>query len=248
MTALYQQRTVDPVNSNELIFIHPLAYKRDGSARACIYCHGGGNDETESINPLGDAYRGAAAIASAGYPVVAGDLGGPWTWGNDSAVTQVGQCMDFARTAKVGAKTGKVFLSGLSMGGLAALTAAADLGSANVAGVILFIFDAFLAWSHDTFQSGSQAASINTAYGGLSAYTAAVPTHDPSSYGPVSLAGIPILAFYSTDETDDLSTQQAAFLATMSSHTSVTAYPTTGGHTLTGKDFSPIKAWMDALA
>lgn len=252
MPALFQQRAIDPVNSNALIVQHPLAYKRDGSKPAVIHAHGFTGSENEAIEPAGNWYRATHAIASAGYPVVAGNLGGPAGMGNATVTNQIGDCLAWART-NVGAKaTGKYFLSGTSMGALGALNRARIDGIANIAGIILWVPGTDLVYAHDKADGTGYPVEVEAAYGGNAGYLAALPTRNPQQYGPTDLAGIPILCFHSSDDgmiaNPTGSSVQTAFLNSMAAVSSVTRYVTTGGHNLTGKDLSALKAWMDARA
>lgn len=240
---LVTYHALDSANSNKLIAKYPMTYKRDGSKPPVIHAHGYGGSELEAVDPSNDWYRPTDVIARAGYPVVAGNLGGPATFANSTATDQIADCLTYARSSIVGAKTtGKYFVSGTSMGSAAALAYARIVGASAIAGIVMFVFAPGLQWGHDT---GGFATEIEAAYGGNAGYLAALPTRDVMQFAS-QLAGIPILAFHSSDDTVAVSSVQTAQLDLLATYTDVTRYVTTGGHSLTGKDLTPIQAWLDA--
>lgn len=160
-----------------------------------IFCHG----FALSIPLLYDDLRDAKYVddfqsvaGGARIPVIASDMGGASTWGIDAVVTSGGAVDDLIAWANnpatapdaivtgapvFGTRTDKVALFGESMGCLNAL-GWAWRNPSKVAAIVLrapvVALDAF----HDR-NSGTFGAIIESAYGGLSAYNAALPTHDP---------------------------------------------------------------------
>ncbi len=70
-----------------------------------------------------------------------------------------------------------------------------------------------LAYVHDN-DIGSSAAGIETAYGGLAAYQAALPTHNPAQYA-ATLNTVPQHIVYSTDDTFTIEATTLAYAATV---------------------------------
>lgn len=245
MSAVFQ--TFASNGGSKIIAKHPLTYKRDGSKPACVLAHGFGGSALDAVSDTAGSYRATDAIARAGYPVVAGDNAGTASMGNDAAITAMGSDLTWARS-NVGAKaTGKHFVAGISMGGLAAMNYARTIPE-RIAGIILFIFAFDLEWTHDTLDGGAYADDVDAAYTNHAGYIAALPTHNPAQYATTDLAGIPILAFYNSDDPNGGTDLDADFLADMSAVTSVESYTATGGHALTNFDFAPLKKWMDEVA
>ncbi len=133
-----------------------------------------------------------AICGGARLPVIASDLGGPSTWGNDSVVATGGAIDDLIAWANnpatapdavvtgapvFGTRTDKVVLFAESMGCLNALNWAWR-NPGKVEAIVLrapvVALDAF----HDR-NSGVFGAIIEAAYGGSPGYEAALATHDP---------------------------------------------------------------------
>lgn len=97
-------------------------FQGDGTRRGIVYCH--------AVGQSGRGWRGTPtkdkiyALASAGYPVVACDLGAPTyngeTWGNDDSIAAVTDAITFLRD-RFGASSSPVGLLGSSMGAQTAL-------------------------------------------------------------------------------------------------------------------------------
>lgn len=123
------------------------------------------------------------------------------TFGNDTAITRVGQAWTYGRAA-FGTKSDKLCLYGSSMGGLPLLNwALANLPS--VACVALVIGATDLRDMHDNGRGASigidLTAAIETAFGGLAGYNAAATAHNPAEHAS-SFAGIPIRIWYSGND------------------------------------------------
>lgn len=125
-----------------------------------------------------------AIAGGAKIPVLASDQGGPSTWGIDDVVAPSGAIDDLldwahnpASSPPFRTSNTKVALLGESMGCLNAL-GWAWRNPGKVAAIVLrapvVALDAF----HDR-NSALFGSIIETAYGGLAAYNAALPTHDP---------------------------------------------------------------------
>lgn len=140
---------------------------------------------------------GATAFADAGIPVIACDLGGAATWGNDTAQSRIQSAWDYL-VAQSGCASDKVLLYSRSMGtfeawlwALANPTKVAAIASSLLAVDLIGIHDGDL---------GGFATEIETAYGGSSGWNAAKAAHDPYSLR-ASYAGLfPSAIWYSTDD------------------------------------------------
>lgn len=247
--AIRARREVDPANSEQLIWHVPYDYRHDATKPAVVYCHVRGGSELEAIDYSsagGYTSKPIYAMVNAGYPVVAPNLGGGTTWGNDTAITRVGQAKTFAQNASpVGAKAGGIFVAGSSMGFLAACNWARQ-NVATCLGVIGFIFANDMNLLHTNNVNGA-ALEMETAYGGNAAWTAALPTHNPQSYATTDLAAVPMLLTYSTDESETgVSSSQASFAASMQAATTSTAevHTQAGGHSFVNFNDAPLGAFL----
>lgn len=137
----------------------------------------------------------AQRIAMQQIPAIATDLGAS-TWGNDTVIASYGSTVTFLNS-RTGARTDRVMLLGMSMGALTVLNwAVANISKVAAIGLLLPCVD--LADIHDNNRGGFQAA-VEGAYGGLSGYTAAEPTHNPANF-TATLSSVPIRIWYSTDD------------------------------------------------
>lgn len=62
---------------------------RVSNGRGVIYCHGNNGSHIEPQRFASGSYRLFQRLAHAGYHVLTPDLGGPYTWGNDTAVDRI---------------------------------------------------------------------------------------------------------------------------------------------------------------
>lgn len=178
--------------------LHSRLHPFDGSKRACLYFWGRGNQSWQATSRV--YWNGLQRdLAEAGIPVLSGDYGSPTHWGSPTAVTRAEQLRVWG-SDQLKLRSDKVVVMGISMGSLAALNYA-RANPSKVAAIVLITPITRLAYYHDTYNGGSEAAQIDTAYGGLAAYQAAVPTSDPQQYA-ASLSGIPLKAWYSTTDPD----------------------------------------------
>lgn len=167
-------------------------YRPDGTKTGTVTCHGYQGRATDWIaTPVPAVNR----LAQSGYPVTLPDLGGD-LWGNDTAQTKIGDARAYLQ-GSAGAKAGKIWLLGYSMGALAALNWA-RANPTLVAAIVLVEAVIDLADFHD--HNASYVASIEAAYGGTAGYTAAVAAHNPATHA-TDLAGIPIDYWYSNGDT-----------------------------------------------
>lgn len=178
------------------LLILPPRYSPNGTKRGLLHFHGAGEGVFNAArnSSLAGHYNLVNRYVTSGFPVLCGDCGGAATWGNSTAIGKVAGLKTYAQGA-LGAKSGTVILSGVSMGGLLALNwARANVSS--VAGIILVIpvLDLNGVYAGNV---GGVAAAIATAYGGTYVAGTQQAAHDPATYAATGdLGSIPILLFY----------------------------------------------------
>lgn len=156
-----------------------------------IYCHGSG-ETAATVYADTTAQRLIIDQLANNATVIAADLGGQ-TFGNDTAITRIGQAITYLRSTW--AQSGPVVLVAGSMGVLGALsyTLAHPTEVQAVAGIIpgLDLADLMLRGA---------AADINAAYGG--AYNDAThgPTHSPVQFADELPADLPIRLWTSNND------------------------------------------------
>lgn len=194
LVTVYDGGTASAMGEQNLALL-PKAYPRDGSVRGVIYCHGALSTETQV---LGTTFPNTAAIVAAIaniYPTLACRFSGD-AWANDAAIAKVALAKTYLQ-GTVGAKSGKVFLLGGSMGGqLAMAYARANPTLVQALELLLPVCD-----PQDivTNNRGSLASSVNAAYSGGYSDATYAATHSPKTFG-ASLAGIATQAWLATDD------------------------------------------------
>jgi predicted alpha/beta hydrolase family esterase len=169
--------------------------------RGVLMCHGYNAVSYDYLI----TYRQEPYQIARSFPVFCPDAAGGNTWGNDNAQTALGGAFT-QFTAFRGVKTDKVVVYGGSMGCLNAC----NWAMANptlVAGIILVLPAVSLQDLHDNryvdapTNSNPIGPHVETAYGGLSAYQTALPTHDPNTTANrTTLSQFPIQMHYSTND------------------------------------------------
>lgn len=110
----------------------------DPTRCAILYAHGANGDATSVAGSVqASTTRHAAAWARAGYVVLAGDWGGPFTFGNDAELAAMDAGWEWLRASGL-CRPDKVLLAGGSMGMLSVSRWAAD-NEAEVAGINAWI-------------------------------------------------------------------------------------------------------------
>lgn len=172
-----------------------------------IYCHDA-LTSTDVMPTLRDPvyFEEMKSSAKARMPVITALLGGATTWGNDSSIDAVDDAIDHYATAQPvsGADyrtaSTPVNLWGDGMGALTVLNWAWR-NPDRVAAILLRNPVVALDDFHD--RNASLQAQIEAAYGGLSAYNAALPDHDPEqNWSLIRPLGPKIKIWYGGD--DDL--------------------------------------------
>jgi pimeloyl-ACP methyl ester carboxylesterase len=193
------ESTVGRIQAGEIdYFWRPTNMRSKSGALKCglIMLHGSGSPN-EYVDPNNQAasVRLAAAIATAGIPCIAGDMGGQG-WANDTVMSRITSAWTFMQT-QYSIRTDKVLLLGCSMGGSAVLRYA-QLHPTNVAGVLGLLPLTDLVGFYTGNVGGSQ-AQIGTAWGVTA--PAALPSAANIAGLYATAVGIPYLAAYSTVDT-----------------------------------------------
>lgn len=209
-------------------------YQPNGTRMGFIYCAG------KSVGAWGIIGMGPAfELARRGYPVLCGDLGdtptavgksdAPGVWGNAAAVTKLSTHKTFLQ-GTWGAKAGKIGLLYGSHGCAAAYAWAAANPTLvqMIAGVIgTCDIEDIRANNRNSFQ-----ASIETAYTDNATWQTLRATHNPVEVA-ASLAAVPQLDYYSTDDPICVASTHAALLAAAGSNMTQVSLGAVG-HALTG--------------
>lgn len=174
-------------------FLVPRRFTGTSAKRGCLYFWGRGN--SSAILPNALYWRGVQhAVANAGIPVYSSDFVSSTHWGNDAAIAET----SVARTnmnSVVSPKTDKVLIIAISMGAPLALSWARQ-NPTQVAAIALITPALDLQNVHDTT---AYTAEMETAHGGAAAFTAALPTHSPTSFAS-ELTSIPIKVWASEND------------------------------------------------
>lgn len=162
-----------------------------------ILLHGSGNPQgfIDSMNQP-SSMKLAAALATAGIPCIAGDMGGQ-TWANDTAMTRIDAAWAVLKARFPTMRADKVCLVGASMGGALAARYS-QLNPTKVAAVVGLI----PLWDLAAFYTGNVGgtqAEVAAAWGVSTG--AALPASADIAGNAGLAAGIPHLAGYSTVDT-----------------------------------------------
>lgn len=143
---------------------------RAGSVPGIVLAHGSGQSTASWLN-----FPFIPAIGER-WPIATGDMGGAQTWGNNTAISRVGEAKTWLE-AGVGAVAGPVVLMGASMGALAVLNWARQHPSL-VSAVVVFIpvLDLQDVWANNY---NGATALINAAYGGAYVDATERAVHNP---------------------------------------------------------------------
>lgn len=205
----------------------PKYPKAVGTTSGVLYCHGNGGTGPEVLVP---AFSNLLSpVATVGYPVLSGDWGGVSAWANDTAISRVSTGRTYSQ-ASLGAKSGKIVVTGASMGGLTALAwAAANPTLVSCAVLFLPVINVS---DVVAYNRGGLAATVNAAYSGGWSEATYGATHNPITMAAAGkYSGLPILLFYGTTDAICLPAQAQSFATTVGAN--VTLVSVTGGHEMT---------------
>lgn len=179
-----------------------------------IFCHGANAPYSDAAKILGQR-RVMLALAKAGFAVIAPDLGGTQTWGNDTSITRVGQARTYLQET-LGADPGRIVLGGASMGGFVSCNYARQ-NLEDIACWFGIIPARDLSDFHTRNPLGSTAL-INAAYGGAYDEATMGPTHNPANYVEAGdLDGLPMHSWYAGSDTVCLPSIELDFAAVQGS-------------------------------
>lgn len=207
-------------------------------ATGVLYCHGAGGLASQALATEFAAVLGD--LANAGHPVLACDLGGLATWGNDTVLARITTAKAYLH-ATLGAPSGKIMLVGASMGGLSCLVWAKN-NPTLTAGVIGIVPVSDVTDIHTNNRSGL-AAAIDSAYAGGWSEATYGAARNPVTFA-ASLSAVPLLLFSGT--TDDI--VLPATVAALAAGSGATNIPVTGGHGGWTAPLDPIRAFAAAHA
>lgn len=210
--------------------------ERNGSAPGAIFCHGATADHASVV-----FHPPAVELARRGFIVMGIDAGGVHTWGNDASLAKVTSARTWLQSTGLAAP-GPVILLGGSMGSIVALNwARANPTLVYCLELALPIVNVENVRAADRL---GFASDIEAAYGGLTAWNNARPTHDPVSYAN-QLDDIPIRLDSSLTDTVGLPAETEAFASIVSLADVV--YFGSSGHTYTG--FSGVDSvdWIESV-
>jgi hypothetical protein len=183
-------------------------YQLSGRDRGIIHCHGRGGTPADAT-VLGGGLFYVIQACGAIAPNIMPTLGGTTTWGNDVSQTKLGDAITYLQ-GTLGAASGTVCIYAASMGALTALNYY-RANPTKVAAIALGMPAVDLAYEHDN-NIGGWAVEIETAYGGTSAYNAAVAGHDPMQHTS-DFTGVPMKVWYASDDTAAITARQQAFIS-----------------------------------
>jgi pimeloyl-ACP methyl ester carboxylesterase len=201
--------------------------------RGVIFCHGYNQDVKNGIdfNSFPGVSRLLRALAQRGVCVLSLDLGGTATFGNDTAITRIGQARTFL-TAQ-GCATDKVLFVADSMGNWAATRYAAD-NPGQVAAILALEPGVDLNGVRDNNILSAQ-ADINAAWGlaaGSTSSTVPLPTRADllTRAAGGALNGLRYRAYYSTADVVALPAPLTTLVASIGSTADMRAVPGTPAH------------------
>lgn len=214
----------------------------NGTRRLCVWCHSAGATAgQEHLEP----WLGAGAlplIDAVGLPMICAQFAGQ-SWGNDTAQTRLTDAISYMTGGEFNARTDKVVLLGVSMGGLLALNWA-RANPAKVAAIVLCYPAVDLQWMHDN----GAATGTEAAYGGsLTTFNAAVAAHNPA-VNTTAYQGVPIRMWYSDADTTVGTANQTAFASAVGSSLAATALPGAAHADMTRIDPSDLATFVAAHA
>lgn len=221
--------------------------------RVALYLQGSHSLADSVTFSLAGCYDVAQALARSGYLVLAGDLSqttSQGTYGSDTARSRAGSLRTFAQ-GTLGGASGKVWIFAGS-GGVTAAANYARQNPTNVAAIyatnpLLDVQD-----FHDNRVDVSiTAAEVEAAYGGLSAYNAAMPAHNPAASGnQAAMSGVAWHIDYATDDPYIPTSSVTGFKANLEAAGGTCEISSLGavGHTATGIDPDAVVAFFQAHA
>lgn len=161
---------------------------------AVLYCHGLNGRAWHAASYPNPEFR---LITDEGFPIGAFDLGGPATWGNDTAIDSIDPAAAYMQGAPLEAVDGPFILWAGSMGTLVALNYLREF-PANLIAVGVGLPALSLQNLRD---QAALTASVEAAFGGNAGYTAALATHNPiAATAEIAALEVPLKLWGSSDD------------------------------------------------
>lgn len=205
--------------------------------KVALYVHGAG-EVSDGWTRVHQRYPLIRAAAALGYRIIACDLGGPQTWGNDTAVARMNEAYTYCQTLV----PGKVLILAQSMGGLTSFVWT-RMNKEKVSGIVSLIPVTNLTAVHST---DGYAAVIDPAYGpGGYVESTHGPTKNPSVFA-TQLSTVPMQLWYGAQDTLCLPSDAAAFCSASGAE----GHAIPGGHaedTLLNADYGLIRSFIRNL-
>lgn len=187
------------------VILKPKNYVDVGTKMGVIFLHGAGGYASDAFTFPG-ILPTLQALVLKGHTVLSIDASGG-NWSNNVAMDKINNAHAYLTTA-LGARTGKVGLMGVSMGGGNVLTwaAANPTKTACVMGIIPVVD------IQDMYANRGAGGSIDGAYAGGWSQTVYGPHHNPVTLAQAGkYAGIPIRTYYGLSDTTCVPSTQIAF-------------------------------------
>ncbi len=222
---------------HQLLFSHR---KRPGEP-AVIMCTGYGSDETAMVTGLDPPFAlSPVSDRLAEQTATLASFNGAKRWGNDSAITLIGQLWAWMK-AKLQVDTRGVHLIGGSMGAAAACNwARQNLSAVRSLTLMIPCVDLEDIRVNDR---GGLGASIVTAYGSAASWQAARATHNPTEYAG-ELAGVPVSLWPSDTDPICVPAAVSAFATQLPRAEIHSQGPV--AHSLNGLNGNAIAEWIGA--
>jgi len=191
-----------------------------------MFVHGAGSGATYCLDPYGRQCLLTKAIADAGFTCFSGDIGGPATWGDSTAMSRMNDAYNFLQ-CQPGVKSGKIALIFGSMGGLTSLNWAA--AHPTLVGAVAGVIPVINLNDIVTYNRGGYGGVASAAYAGGYTEAAYGSTNNPRT---MAIAGkywaMPMLFFYGTTDSLCIPSETQAFAASVGP--SITLVPLATGH------------------
>ena len=203
----------------------PEGWLGDGTVTGIVYCHGYGADALSPMLPEQHGQFGnITALVAAGFPVLAADLGGGSTFGNDTVIARITDAITYLH-GTIGARQGKVVMFGTSMGGCNALAYAGN-NPTSVFGVVAVAPVSDLQHVVDN-NDGGLASAVNGCYlGGYS--DATYGNHNPQHMAASGMFTMPVQLWQGSADTTVIPATVSTLAKTIGSQATLTWLP--NGH------------------
>lgn len=239
---------VGTVSAGEGALLIQPKYPSATPTRGVMFVHGAGGGATYCLDAYGRQGSLTKAIADSGFTCFAGDIGGPATWGNATAMARMTTAYNYFQ-AQPGVAPGKIALVSGSMGALTSLNWAA--ANPTLVSAVVSVVPVINPTDIVTNNRQGYASLVHAAYGGAWSEATYGATYNPRTRATAgAFAGLPMLLFYGTVDTLCMPAETQGFAASVGA--SCTLVPLTGlGHeeaAYTSVDHAQAVAFLTANA